>query len=65
MSLCHSALHQINQNVSIHPILDFMANIKENGLNDRSFEQIEAEVRCLINQLESSILGECLEQFDI
>jgi hypothetical protein len=65
MSLCHSALHQINQNVSIHPILDFMANIKENGINDRSFEQIEAEVRCLINQLESSILGECLEQFDI
>jgi hypothetical protein len=65
MPLCHSQPHQINQNVSLHPILDFMRNIKEIRLNDRSFEQIEAEVRSLMNQLESSILGECLEQFDI
>jgi len=42
-----------------------MTNIKETGINDRSFEQIEAEVRSLMNQLESSILGECLGQFDI
>jgi phenylpyruvate tautomerase PptA (4-oxalocrotonate tautomerase family) len=65
MTLCHSKPHQINQNVSFQPILDFMMNIKEKGINDRSFEQIEAEVRGLINQLESSTLGECLEQFDI
>lgn len=45
MPLCHSQPHQINQNVSLHPILDFMRNIKEISLNDRSFEQIEAEVR--------------------
>ena len=65
MPLCHSEPHQINKSVSFLPILDFMANIKEIGVNSRSFEQIEAEVRCLMNQLESSILGECLEQFDI
>ena len=65
MALCHSKPHQSNKNVSFHPILDFMTQIKETGTNDRSFEQIEAEVRCLMNQLESSILGECLEQFDI
>jgi hypothetical protein len=56
MPLCHSQPHQINQNVSLHPILDFMRNIKEISLNDRSFEQIEAEVRSLMNPLESSIL---------
>jgi hypothetical protein len=42
-----------------------MTNIKETGINDRSFEQIEAQIRCLMNQLESSLLGECLKQFDI
>ena len=65
MPLSHSEPHQINKNVSVLPIVDFMANIKESGVNSRSFEQIEAEVRCLMNQLESSLLGECLEQFDI
>jgi hypothetical protein len=57
--------HQFNQNVSFQPISDFMTNIKKSGINERSFEHIEAQVRSLINQLESSILGECLEQFDI
>jgi hypothetical protein len=47
------------------PILNFMTNIKETAINDRSFEQIEAEISCLMNQLESSLLGECLEQFDV
>lgn len=65
MSLCHSMPHQFNQNVSFQPISDFMTNIKKSGINERSFEHIEAQVRSLINQLESSILGECLEQFDI
>jgi phenylpyruvate tautomerase PptA (4-oxalocrotonate tautomerase family) len=65
MPLCHPAPNQINQNVSFQPILNFMTNIKETGINDRSFEQIEAQIRCLMNQLESSLLGECLKQFDI
>jgi hypothetical protein len=65
---CHPAPNQNNQNVSFQPILNFMTNIKEikeTGINDRSFEHIEAQIRCLINQLESSLLGECLKQFDI
>ncbi|MFT5635560.1 MAG: hypothetical protein ACI89T_001003 [Cognaticolwellia sp.] len=65
MQLCHPAPNQINQNVSFQPILNFMTNIKETAINDRYFEQIEAEIRCLMNQLESSLLGECLEPFDI
>jgi hypothetical protein len=65
MPLCHPAPNQNNQNVSFQPILNFMTNIKETGINDRSFEQIKAQIRCLMNQLESSLLGECLKQFDI
>jgi hypothetical protein len=49
MPLCHLAPNQINQNVSFQPILNFMTNIKETGINDRSFEQIEAQIRYLSN----------------
>jgi hypothetical protein len=57
MQLCHPAPNQNNQNVSVQTILNFMTNIKETGINDRSFEQIEAEISCLMNQLESSLLA--------
>lgn len=65
MQLCPSKVIEINKNNSFQEINDFINNIK--GINDRysSFEKIEDDVKRLMNHLESTLLGECLQQYDI
>ena len=60
-----SKVIEINKKNPLTEINDFINSIK--GIHDRysSFEKIEDDVKRLINHLESTLLGECLQQYDI
>ena len=65
MQLCPTNAPEIKKNEPLGEVIDFIKNIKSSNQKAKPFEKIEADVRELMNRLESEILGECLEQYDI
>jgi hypothetical protein len=65
MSLCLSNPVQIKNNEPLQEIIEFINNIKSITKRYQSFEQIEQDIKMLMNKLESAVLTESLEQYDI
>ena len=65
MSLCLPNPIQIKNNEPLKEINEFINNIKSITQRYQSFEQIEQDIKMLMNKLESAILTESLEQYDI
>jgi len=65
MSLCLSNPVQIKNNEPLKEINEFINNIKSITKRYQSFEQIEQDIKMLMNKLENAILTESIEQYDI
>ena len=65
MSLYLAKPVQIKNNKPLQEINEFIHNIKSITKRYQSFEQIEQDIKTLMNKLESAILTESLEQYDI
>ncbi len=65
MQLCPSKALDIKKNEPLKEVSDFIKNIKSITQRGQSFEQIETDIKGLMNRLESAILSESLEQYDI
>jgi hypothetical protein len=65
MSLCLSDPVQIKNNEPLKEINEFINNIKSITKRYQSFEQIEQDIKMLMNKLESAILTESIQQYDI
>ena len=65
MQLCPSKALEIKENEPLKEVSDFITNIKNITQRYQSFDEVEADVKELMNRLESALLSECLEQYDI
>ncbi len=65
MQLCTLKASEIKEKEPLKEVSNFIKNIKFIPQKYQSFEQLEADVKGLMNRLETEILSESLEQYDI